>query len=261
MFARRPKHGMLTASWQHQTRGLILRKAERLFEVIQLLRLAREPISAQQIAKELGSSQRSVYRDISALKAQNVPIRGEAGIGYVLEKGFDMPPLMLTSDELDAAVLGAHWVASRGEPDLAKAAHNFLAKIEVVVPERLRGQVLEPATSVAPVVPTKEMVSSSFLRNAIRLHRKISLVYEDGSGARTERVVWPILLGYRDAGRILAAWCECRSGFRYFRTERMISADIQAQRIPENARALRARWRSVMDHERASYAKQPKGEE
>ncbi|WP_370401772.1 helix-turn-helix transcriptional regulator [Sulfitobacter sp. JB4-11] len=234
-----------------------MRKAERLFEIVQLLRRAREPISAQHVADELGSSKRSVYRDIAALKAQDVPIRGEAGIGYVLGKGFDMPPLMLTSDELDAAVLGAHWVASRGEPDLAKAALNFLAKIEVIVPERLRGHVLEPATSIAPVVPTPEAVNSSLLRNAIRTHRKITLVYEGGSEAHTERVVWPILLGYRDAGRILAAWCELRSGFRYFRTDRMITANILEQRIPENALALRARWRSAMDQERASYAKPP----
>lgn len=234
-----------------------MRKAERLFEIIQLLRRVGGPVSAEKIAQELGSSKRSVYRDVAALMAQDVPVRGEAGIGYVLEKGFDMPPLMLTSDELDAAVLGAHWVASRGEPDLAKAALNFLAKIEVVVPERLRGHVLEPATSIAPVVPASEAVDSSVLRNAIRSHRKITLVYEGGYGRRTERVVWPILLGYRDAGRILAAWCELRRGFRYFRTDRMISADILEQRIPENALTLRARWRTAMDQERASYANQP----
>ena len=89
-----------------------------------------------------------------------------------------MLALMLASNELDAAVLGAHWVASRGEPDLAKAALNFLAKIEVVVPERLRGYVLEPATSIAPVVPAFEVVNSSFLRNTIRAHRNITLVYK-----------------------------------------------------------------------------------
>lgn len=233
-----------------------MRKAERLFEIIQLFRVARDPLSAQRIATELGSSKRSVYRDIAALKAQGVPIRGEAGIGYVLERGFDMPPLMLKSDELDAAVLGAHWVASRGEPDLAKAALNFLAKIEAVVPERLRGHVLDPATSIAPVVGPFEVVNSALLRTAIRTHRKIALVYEGGSGARSERVIWPVLLGYRDAGRILAAWCELRNGFRYFRTERMISADILEQRIPKNAGVLRAQWRSAMDQERASYARQ-----
>lgn len=233
-----------------------MRKAERLFEIVQLLRRAGGPVSAQRIAEELGSSKRSVYRDISALMAQDVPIRGEAGIGYVLEKGFDMPPLMLTSDELDAAILGAHWVASRGEPNLAKAALNLIAKIEVVVPKRLRGHVLEPTTSVAPVVPTFEVVDSSLLRNAIRGHRKMMLIYENDAGERTGRVIWPILLGYRDAGRILAAWCELRDGFRYFRTDRMVSVDILEQRIPERSLALRARWRSAMDQERASYVTQ-----
>ncbi|MFQ1701209.1 helix-turn-helix transcriptional regulator [Loktanella agnita] len=167
-----------------------MRKAERLFEIIQLLRLARGPISAQQLATELGSSQRSVYRDVAALMAQGVPVRGEAGVGYVLEKGFDMPPLMLTSDEIDAAVLGAHWVASRGEPDLANAALHLLAKIKTVVPDRLRGHVLAPATSVAPVAPAVESVNSSLLRHAIRTHRKLALEYESASGEITQRVIW-----------------------------------------------------------------------
>lgn len=230
-----------------------MRKAERLFEIVQLLRRVDGPISAEKIAQELGSSKRSVYRDVAALMAQDIPIRGEAGIGYVLENGFDMPPLMLTSDEMDAAVLGAHWVASRGEPDLAKAAMNFLAKVRVVVPERLRGHVLEPATGIAPVAPVSEAVDAAMLRYAIRAHRKLTLVYRDEKGSRTSRVVWPILLGYRDEGRILAAWCELRGGFRYFRTERMILAELLDQRIPENARLLRKRWRSTMDLERETY--------
>lgn len=230
-----------------------MRKAERLFEIVQLLRLARGPVSAQSLAKELGTSKRSVYRDVAALMAQGVPVRGEAGVGYVLEKGFDMPPLMLTSDEIDAAVLGAHWVASRGEPDLAKAALNLLAKIEVVIPQRLRGHVLEPATSIAPVRANPEAVNSSLLRHAIRAHRKMTLEYKGQSGMITRRVIWPILLGYRDAGRILAAWCELRAGFRYFRTERVISAEVLEQRIPENALALRQRWQTAMDDDRAKY--------
>ena len=137
-------------------------------------------------------------------------------------------------------------VAGSGNNAVRRAAH-----------ERVRGHVLEPATSISPVVSACEAVNSSLLRNAIRAHRKIILVYEGGSGERTERVVWPILLGYRDAGRILAAWCELRREFRYFRTDRMSSADVLEQRIPENAPALRARWRSAMDQERASYANQP----
>jgi len=225
----------------------VLRKAERLFEIVQLLRRARGPISAQYIANELRVSKRSTYRDIAALIAQQVPIRGEAGVGYVLKKGFDMPPLMLTADELDAVVLGAHWVASRDEPDLATAALNLLAKIEVMVPDKLRPHVFESLTSVAPIASSPEAVNSSLLRNAIRDRRKTALEYDDGAGKITQRIIWPILLGYRDAGRILAAWCELREGFRFFRTDRMSSADILEQRIPEGACALKARWQTAMN--------------
>ena len=98
-----------------------MRKADRLFEIIQILRRSKQPVTADAMAAELETSKRSVYRDIAALLAQRVPIRGEAGIGYVLDKGLDMPPLMLTTDEIEAAVLGAQWVINRGDPQLSKA--------------------------------------------------------------------------------------------------------------------------------------------
>ena len=106
-----------------------------------------QPVTADAIAAELETSKRSVYRDIAALMGQRVPIRGEAGIGYVLDGGFDMPPLMLTSDEIEAAVLGAQWVAGRGDPALARAARDLIAKIAATVPERLRPVMLEPAVA------------------------------------------------------------------------------------------------------------------
>ena len=232
-----------------------MRRADRLFEIVQLLRRARRPVSAQSMADELEVSKRTVYRDMAALIAQRVAITGEAGVGYVLERGFDMPPLMLDIDELDAAVLGASWVASRGEPELARAALNLIAKIEAVVPERLRAHILEPATSVAPVAqPTVEVVRSSLIRSAIRSRHKLFLGYRDNAGEVTERVVWPVLLGYRDAGRILAAWCELRGGFRYFRTDRMTSARVLTDRVLERPAWLRARWRVAMEEDRARYA-------
>ncbi len=231
-----------------------MRRAERLFEIVQILRRSRRPISAQAIADELETSKRSIYRDISALIAQRVPIRGEAGIGYVLEHGFDMPPLMLTSDEIDAAVLGALWVATRGEPDLAKAATNLIAKIEAITPDRLRPHILAPSTSVAPAGGEAfDRIDAAMLRHAIRTGRKVALVYRDKDGAETERVVWPVVLGYRDSGRILAAWCELRQGFRYFRTDRMVSALEQAESYPERPDRLRRRWREAMDEERRRY--------
>src|ERR1700759_2039056 len=108
-----------------------MRRADRLFQIIQVLRRTRKPLTADAIALELETSKRTIYRDIADLMAQRVPIRGEAGVGYVLEGGFDLPPLMLTAVEVEAAVLGAQWVMSRGDPDLARAAQDLIAKIGV----------------------------------------------------------------------------------------------------------------------------------
>jgi predicted DNA-binding transcriptional regulator YafY len=145
-----------------------MRKADRLFEIIQILRRSKQPITADQMAAELETSKRSVYRDIAALLAQRVPIRGEAGIGYVLDKGLDMPPLMLTTDEIEAAVLGAQWVINRGDPQLSKAAQDLLAKIEASIPERLRPYIDDPAHRVVPAWDrAKDAIDLGMVRNAI----------------------------------------------------------------------------------------------
>lgn len=205
------------------------------------------------MAVELEVSKRTVYRDIASLIAQRVPISGEPGIGYILERGFDMPPLMLTSDELDAAVLGASWVASRGEPELAKAAGNLMAKIEAILPDALRSYIAEPATSIAPVARPDERVDASLLRQAIRSGHKVALEYESDQGTVSRRIVWPVLLGYRDSGRIMAAWCELRGAFRYFRTDRMIEATVLTHQVPKRRAVLRALWQTAMDEERERY--------
>ena len=97
-----------------------MRKADRLFQIVQILRRERRPVTAESIAQELETSKRSVYRDIAALLGQRVPIRGEAGIGYVLEDGFDLPPLMLGADEVDAVALGLQWVGGHADPALLR---------------------------------------------------------------------------------------------------------------------------------------------
>ena len=127
-----------------------MRRADRLFQIIQILRRTSKPVTAEGLAAELETSKRTVYRDIADLIGQRVPIRGEAGIGYVLEAGLDLPPLMLTPDEIEAAVLGAQWVARHSDPVLARAAEDLIAKIGAVVPERLRPYVLEPVTETPP---------------------------------------------------------------------------------------------------------------
>lgn len=230
-----------------------MRRGDRLFEIIQILRTARGPMSAAAIGAKLEITKRTVYRDISALMAQRVPIRGEAGVGYVLERGFDMPPLMLTADEIEAAVLGAQWVQTRAEPELAQAAANLISKIASVVPGTVQDIFVEPSTSVAPDLPVQEVLSASDIRFAIRQRHKIALTYADEGGAKTDRVIWPLLIGYRDAGRIIAAWCELREAFRYFRTERITTAEVLPEKIPRRMGTLRAEWKDAMDAERVRF--------
>ena len=127
-----------------------MRRADRLFQIIQIFRRSTRPVTAGALAGELEVSKRSVYRDIADLIGQRVPIRGEAGLGYVLDADFDMPPLMLTPDEIEAAVLGAQWVAERGDAVLADAARDLVAKIALAIPERLRPFIAEPSVGAPP---------------------------------------------------------------------------------------------------------------
>jgi predicted DNA-binding transcriptional regulator YafY len=232
-----------------------MRKADRLFEIIQILRRSRKPVTADVIALELETSKRSVYRDIAALIAQRVPIRGEAGVGYVLDRGHDMPPLMLTSDEVEAAVLGAQWVIARGDPGLVKAAQDLMAKIEHCIPARLRPYIEEPAARVARSWKPEPApaIDLAGVRAAIHAGRKIALDYRDVEGRATQRVVWPIVLGYHETARILVAWCETRTDFRSFRADRVVAATFLEDRYPERPALLRARWRKKMDAEIAAY--------
>ena len=227
-----------------------MRRGDRLFEIIEILRRAKAPISAQSIGAELGVTKRTVYRDVAALIAQGVPINGEAGVGYVLEPGFHMPPLMLTPDEIEAVMLGVLWVRTRGEPELALAAETLITKLETVAPAKYRTSFLEPVVDVAPVKQPEEVLGSASIRRAIRRRKKIVLVYADHAGRTTRRVIWPILLGYRDTSRIIAAWCELRAGFRYFRTERIVEAEVLDIPIPRRMDLLRAEWRRATDAER-----------
>jgi predicted DNA-binding transcriptional regulator YafY len=224
-----------------------MRRADRLFQIIQVLRRTRKPLTAEAIACELETSKRTVYRDIATLIGQRVPIRGEAGTGYVLEKGFDMPPLMLTPDEIEAAVLGAQWVAGRADPVLAKAAHDLIAKIVETIPERLQPLALEPASRAAPKFDDEaDTIDMTRLRAHIHAEKKIRLDYRDEHGRGTERTIWPIAVGYLETVRHLAGWCELRADFRSFRIDRIVQANFLEERYPERRTALRVKWMKSM---------------
>ncbi|MBU4137803.1 MAG: YafY family transcriptional regulator [Alphaproteobacteria bacterium] len=232
-----------------------MRRADRLFQIIQVLRRSSKPVTADAIAAELETSKRSIYRDIATLMAQRVPIRGEAGIGYVLDGGFDMRPLMLTSDEVEAAVLGAQWVVGRGDSALARAARDLIAKIAATVPERLRPVALEPAVASPPVWTPNEIetLDMSQVRAWIHAGRKLRLRYADERGAETLRVIWPCLVGYRETKRLLVGWCETREDFRTFRTDRVVEADFLDERYPGRPAVLRGRWFAKVEAERAAW--------
>ena len=224
-----------------------MRRADRLFQIIQALRRRRGPVTAEALAAELEASKRTIYRDIADLIGQRVPIRGEAGVGYVLEAGFDMPPMMLTPDEIEAAVLGAQWVAAHGDPALSKAAHDLVAKIAAAVPERLRPFVLEPATAANPAWnQARDGLDMARTRDCIRDGRKLRLDYRDEHGHGSERTVWPVAVGYHATTRVLAAWCELRQAFRHFRTDRVAGADFLEERDPARPGVLRQQWRKTL---------------
>jgi len=232
-----------------------MRRADRLFQIIQILRRSSRPVTADAMASELETSKRSVYRDIAALIGQRVPIRGEAGVGYVLERGFDLPPLMLTADELEAAVLGAQWVEGHGDASLARAAKDLIAKIGASVPAHLRPLLLDAAARTVPGWPIPpDRLDAGLARAWIRSGRKMAIAYRDVEDRETERVIWPIAIGYLNSARLLIGWCELRGDFRHFRLDRVADAQYLEERFPERPAVLRAKWLKTLEAPRQTGA-------
>jgi predicted DNA-binding transcriptional regulator YafY len=195
-------------------------RTERLLQLMQILRSHRYPVTGAALAAELGISLRSLYRDIATLQAQGAHIEGEAGVGYLLRPGFLLPPLMFSVEEVEALALGSRWVAKRGDGALAEAAQSALVRILAVLPPE-RARELETSgllVGPGPEIPVADGLLET-LREAVRRECKLALVYRDAAGRESERVVWPVALGYFDNVRMLAAWCEQRQAFRHFRAE------------------------------------------
>jgi predicted DNA-binding transcriptional regulator YafY len=198
-----------------------MRRADRLFRLVQFLR-ARRFATGDQIADELAVSKRTIYRDIADLQTSGVPIRGEAGVGYRLERGFELAPLIFTSDELEGLVLGARIVAAWGDPQLAEAVGSAMTKVEAVLPDALRRVVLE-TPFFAPGLPGASAMASELglLRRAIGERKLVHFRYARGDGAASERAARPLGLYFWGRKWTLAAWCELRSDYRSFRPDRM----------------------------------------
>jgi predicted DNA-binding transcriptional regulator YafY len=220
-------------------------RAQRLLDLLQILRRHRRPVVGATLAEEIGVSLRTLYRDIASLQAQGADIAGEAGLGYVLRPGFTLPPLMFTPEEIEALALGSQWVAARADKRLADAALNALAKIGAVTPPELADVLDSSALIVASrgEAPAIE-AHLPLVRDAIRQERKLSIAYIDASGGRTERIIWPFALAFFDQARVIAAWCETRVDFRHFRTDRVATIAALAVRYPRRRHALLKEWRA-----------------
>ena len=230
-----------------------MRRADRLFQIIQILRRSTRPVTAEAIASELEVSKRTVYRDMADLIGRRAPIEGEAGLGYVLGTDYDMPPLMLTPDEIEAVVLGAQWVAGQPDKILANAAQDVIAKIAAVVPEPMRPLIAAPGVGVRPRAKAPEgWIDASRLRQAVRKGLKVRLRYRSESEEETERTVWPVIVGYGEGTGTLIAWCELRQDFRHFRIDRMIEARVLDETIGLRKGDLRTRWQRWREAERAN---------
>lgn len=209
-----------------------MRRADRLFQIIQFLR-TRRVTTASWLAERLEVSERTIYRDIKDLILSGVNIEGEAGIGYVVRRGFDLPPLMFSKEEISALVLGTRIVESWADPALATAAQSVLSKIESVLPQDLKSSLdntllFSPFTRISPEVSN----SMAEIRFAADNRRKVSLQYARADGQSSDRIIWPLGLFFWGSVWTIGAWCELRNAFRIFRLDRIKSLWVMEDNYP-----------------------------
>lgn len=220
-----------------------MRKASRLFEIIQILQLARRPVTAAEIAAQLEVTVRSIYRDIVELQAMRVPIEGGRGIGYILRPGFTLPPLMLTVEETEAIVLALALLQRTGDTGLRQAALQVNRKIAAAVPPPLAETFSTNALHAwGSVAPAPEAVDLALVRRAIRDEQKLVIDYRDELARLTERTIRPIALIYYSQTANIVAWCELRQAIRNFRTDRVEQCDPAADFFPGEGDRLRKLW-------------------
>jgi predicted DNA-binding transcriptional regulator YafY len=198
-----------------------MRRADRLFQLVQILR-TRRFATGEELAIAVGVSKRTLYRDVQDLIYSGVPIKGEAGVGYRLERGFELPPLTFTGEELEALALGARFIAAWGDAELANTVGAAMTKIEAVIPAALRRSLLDTPLFVPGFERSAEMARNvGPLRRAISQHRTIRFGYRKEDGDETIREARPLGLYFWGNRWTLASWCELREDFRSFRPDRM----------------------------------------
>lgn len=217
-----------------------MRRADRLFQIVQLLRRRRTVVTAARLAERLEVSERTIYRDIEALQRAGTPIDGEAGVGYRLRPDYDLPPLMFNRDEIHALVIGARIVAQVGDPALSRASESILGKVAAILPPDLTPLLHDALFYVPPLARTGPAPDALLvIRQALTDRTRLTLTYADEQGRVTERVVRPLGAFFWGRTWTLAAWCETRHDFRNFRVDRIRALAAGAVFQDEPGRTLR----------------------
>ena len=221
-------------------------RSRRLFEIIQVLRGADAPIPARALAESLEVTKRTIYRDIVTLQATGIPIEGAAGIGYVMQAGYDLPPLMFSADEIEAIFVGLSLLGRTGDAGLQVAADRVSQKIASVLPNTA-GRLIETTPLLVSrwtAVPPSG-IDYRMIRQAVREENKLRLFYRNTEEQETERIICPLALIYYTESTVLAGWCELRRNFRHFRLDRIVACTQTGKAFKEEGAKLRAQWQST----------------
>lgn len=222
-----------------------MRRAERLFRLVSELR-SRGVCRAEDLAAHFEISVRTVYRDIAHLQGSGLPIEGEAGVGYLLRPGFDLPAMTFTHEQIDALAMGLAFVEAAGDTALAEAAREARAKIQGVLPDS-GTRPLQDAPLFASRRDGRAAPAIQQVRRAIRQRRKVDVTYADAGGALSDRTIWPLAIWAFTDGWLFAGWCELRRDFRAFRLDRIKAVTVREQHFPDDpARNLNAYLQSKL---------------
>ncbi len=220
-------------------------RTERLLDILQILRRHRRPVRGAVLAEETGISLRTLYRDIATLQSMGAEVDGEPGLGYVLKPGFMLPPLMFSPEEIEALALGLKWAGERTDGPMGQAARDAMAKLGAVLPQELRQRFEDDALVIVPC-GSLQREDLPLIRQALNEERKLSLDYADQRGVRTERVVWPVTVGFFDSIQVLAAWCELRNDYRHFRIDRILEVQVLSEKTPKRRFQMMEEWRKTL---------------
>lgn len=211
-------------------------RSTRMFEIIQILRSSSKPLTARLIAEELEVTQRTIYRDIASLQAMRIPIEGEAGIGYIMRPGFDLPPINFDIEEAEAITVGLGMIARSGDKGLQRAAASAARKLSEAAPKN------DALLSSSWGVTEPTAVDTSLIRTAIRQERKLFIKYANAEMHHSERNIQPVAMIYYTEALVLAAWCELRNDFRHFRLDRITYCKVLDKNFIGKGADLRHKW-------------------